>query len=225
MISGGLIPVVALLASAGAALASPLTFATFSQSGGNSPLSFTNNGVNPGTGTLSASAQVIFDFTSGTGLSSNDRAATLTLIGTTFDKASTFGTLVDQPIGQISHLSIVENATGNILLSLGFTGDIVGRVGSSTATLAGSDTTGNTVVFSSGFVVFGPQPGNSYSLTLASLSGPLSTNANSLLNSFSSGISGSFTANVIPVTASPEPATWTLFVTAAAWTVLRRRSL
>ena len=63
MISGGLIPVVALLASAGAALASPLTFATFSQSGGNSPLSFTNNGVNPGTGTLSASAQVIFDFT------------------------------------------------------------------------------------------------------------------------------------------------------------------
>ena len=200
-----LMAIAALTLSSTALQAAPIEFATFNLVTANQPFTFTNNGGT--SGTLRASnVPVLFDFTSLSGLPTGDHPATLNIIGTTFTPSSFSAGNIDQRISGPATLSILENGTGKNLLTLTFTGDVVGSNSSTTATLSGADTAGSTVVFSSDFGTFTP-PGNSYNLNLTTLRPFLSTGPGNFLNSFVSNINGSFSANFTPAApvAVPEP--------------------
>lgn len=215
---------VAVLAALAPGVASPafagFQFAAFTLADSNQPFSFVNNSGT--SATFGVSAQVNFDFTAATGLSTADRAATLTLTGSTTTPASApGGSQVNQPLSAQATLSITENGTGKSLLAAHLTGDIVGKIGSSSASLAGSDKTGQVVDFSSDFGTF-TTPGNSYDLNLDALSPTLNSGLGGFLESFVANVSGEFSADfeanpsVTPLVVSvPEPASGTLLATGA----------
>jgi hypothetical protein len=100
-----------------------------------------------------------------------------------------------------------------------FTGDILGRAGGPNAQLAGADTNGQTVTFTSDYLNFTP-PGNSYALSLAAMNPALSIGPGGFLSSFVADITGQFTGNATP--SVPEPATLGLLAL-APFALLRRR--
>jgi hypothetical protein len=184
------------------AQAVPFEFANFSSINADTPFIFTNNGGT--SGTISASTTVMFDFTTPTGLSTNERVATLTITG----PFSTFtpgfpagGGIVDQPISSPITVSITENATGNNLLTALITGDIVGR--GPNASLSGSSQTGQVVTYSSDFLSFTQPPGNSYNLGLGTIGSGLSLGPGGFLNTLQANLDGQFAANV---SMKPPPA-------------------
>src|SRR4051794_23305887 len=125
--------VVAALAVAAPASAGAVEFADFNAPGANQPFKFTNNGGT--SGTISASTPVTFNFTAASGLSTDDRQATLTITGNTFTPAVPLGSLIDQRISGLASLSLIEIGTGKNLLSLAFTGDLIGKNNSPSASL------------------------------------------------------------------------------------------
>jgi MYXO-CTERM domain-containing protein len=141
--------------------------------------------------------------------------------GPIFVPATSNAGTIDQPRSFPLTLAITEVGTGKNLLTMNFTGDIKGTSGAITSTLAGSDATGNTVTFSSAFLTFS-QPGDSYSVTLGSMSPALSIGPGGFLNSFVSGFSGSFTANASSVSTTPEPASRALLALGALALIRRR---
>ena len=183
--------------------AAPTQFATFNLVTTNQPFTFTNNGGT--SGNISAvNVPVLFDFTIGTGLPTGDHATlNLSTPGgpSTFTPASGGSTDV-QPISNPTTLRILEDGTGKNLLTLLFTGNITGTDGGTTASLSGTDASGNLVAFTSDFGTF-TQPGNSYNLSLTTVNPRLSIGPGGFLNSFIANISGSFTANFTP--AAPPP--------------------
>jgi hypothetical protein len=195
-------------------------FADFTELTGTRPFSFTNNGGT--SGTISAtSVPVTFNFTTPTGLPTTDRPATLTIStagGPSTTTPATSGTNDDQPINILTTLTITENSTGNKLLGMSFTGDILGKSSSPSAQLSGADTTGQTVTFTSDFLNF-TAPGNSYAVSLASMNPALSIGPGGFLNSFLADLNGQFSGNAAAV---PEPATVGL-LGLAPLTFLRRR--
>jgi hypothetical protein len=203
------------LAAAPAAHAAPYQFATFNIPNANQPFSFTNNGGT--SGTIKATAQVTFNFTVQTGLGTADHSATLTITNSppfppgtpsTFTPASPLGAgMLDQPISNITTLSIIENGTGKNLLTMLFTGDITGRVGGASGDIGGSDTTGQVDVYTSDFLTFN-QPGNSYDLGLNTIAPGLSIGPGSFLNNFVSNIDGQFSSNAVGV---PAPASVVMY--------------
>jgi hypothetical protein len=197
----------------GAASGAAYNFANFTDISGTRPFSFTNNGGASGI-ISTTSVPINFNFTAPTGLSTAGRPATLTISGSTLTPAVVVGTAIDQPI-TTSTLSITENSTGKDLLSMTFTGAIIGASGGPNAQLAGADTSG-TVTFTSDYLTFTP-PGNSYALSLAAMSPTLSIGPGSFLSTFAADITGQFTANAIP-----EPLTLGLFALAPL-ALLRRR--
>jgi hypothetical protein len=221
--------VVALLAAA-PAHAAPVQFAQFNETTANQPFSFTNNGGTSGTIAYNSATPITFNFTAATGLSTADRTATLSISSllpgpSTFTPATGLSVL-DQQITQPTVLKITEvggPSPGANLLTLTFTGDIVGRVGGSNASLAGGDNTGQLVQYTSDFLTF-MQPGNSYLLGLSQITPGLSLGAGNFLNSFIANIQGAFTANVIA--GVPAPTSVTMFGTgiiAASVLTLRQR--
>src|SRR5205823_13642888 len=125
----GLAALLASLWIASSAWAAPIEFGDFHLINANQPLSFTNNGG------VSAALQalnvpVVFNFTTQSGLSTVDRAATLTINPPpTVLPAIVGGSLLDQPIHPTT-LSIIENGTGKNLLSmLATNGELVGISG------------------------------------------------------------------------------------------------
>jgi hypothetical protein len=210
--------------------AGTVQFASF-QSTGNSPFTFSNTttpGNNATSATFSATTEVTFNFAAGLGLDPTDRAATLTLFGTTSQPVNTGFGFASQPINGPASLTIVENATGNLLLSMTFTGQLAGQLGGPNANLTGSYDIGDTVVFASHDLSFGASSptgwaGNSYSLGLPTVSPLLATNGN-FLNGFNSNINGYFVASV------PQPTSLVMFGTGLAAPALlasraRRRRL
>jgi hypothetical protein len=216
-----------LLALPGLSQAAPFEFANFNLLNANQPFSFTNNGGT--SGTISAvSAPMTFNFTTQSGLSTADHQATLTItsgpgVPSTFVPATSLGALVDQPITTLTTLTITENGTGLNLLTMIFNGDIVGRSGGPNADLSGADSTGQIVLFSSAFGLFGPT-GNSFDLGLATISPALSIGPGGFLNTFASNIDGQFTANF----AVPEPGSSVLLLatglTALGLVAVRRKT-
>jgi len=170
-------------------------FATFNETAGSRPFSFTNNVVS-GTISYTSSVPVYFDFTAPTGLSTADRLATLTISTTTLTPAATNGGILDQPFSTTGTLAITENGTGKNLLTMTFTGDLIGTANTPDAQLSGSDST-KVVSFTSDYLTF-TAPGNSYALSLASVSPVLSVGPGGFLTSFVSDITGSFTGNAVP---------------------------
>jgi hypothetical protein len=201
------------------AKADPFGFANFDLTNANQPFSFTNNGGT--SGTISASAQVNFNFTQQTGLSTANHAATLTITGSTFTPAQTVIGIVDQPISNISTLTLTDNVTHQNLLTMTFTGQLVGSAGGASAEVIGSDTAGAVVQYKSDFLAFN-EPGNSYTLGLNTLAPAFTIGAGGFLNSFVANITGQFTANAIAV---PEPASVVMYGTGivGALVLVRRR--
>ena len=97
-----------------------------------------------------------------------------------------------------------------------FTGDIIGKSGGPNAQLAGADTNGQIVTFSSDYLSFTP-PGNSYALSLAALTPALSIGPGGFLNSFQADITGQFTGNAVP-----EPVSMGLLALAPLALIRRR---
>jgi PEP-CTERM motif len=211
--------------------AAPFEFADVNLLNANLPFTFTNNGGTSGTVSI-LSAPVTFNFTTQSGLSTVDHQATLTLqissafppgTPSTFTPGSQFGPVIDQPLPNLMSLSITEVGTGANLLTMLFTGDIVGRAGTPNGNLSGADNTGQAVQFSSAFGSF-LQPGNSFVLGLGTITPGLTLGPGNFLNSFTSNINGQFTANFSTV---PEPAATVLFglgIAAAAIVRVRRFS-
>ena len=217
--------------------AAPVEFANFSLVNASQPFSFTNNGTS---GTIGAiNVPVRFDFTTQSGLPTGDHQATLTITNSPPFPPGTPSTstpgfplgsgLVDQPIGNLTTLGLTEVGTGKNLLTVLFTGDIVGRLNSPTASLSGTDTTGQVVTYTSDFGTVA-QPGNSYNLGLGTISPALALGPGSFLESFNSNINGQFTGNFTPNPPTvPEPASLAMLgigLTAVGvlWRAQRNRS-
>ena len=215
--SAALVAVVLFATSTHAAISN---FAVFSDVSGTRPFLFANNATS---GSISASAPVTFNFTATTGLGTADRPATLTISTTggasTATPASLVGSNQDQPITALTTLSLIENSTGKNLLTMTFTGDLVGKTGAASAQISGSDSTGNTVNFTSDYLTFTP-PGNSYGLSLASMNPTLAIGAGGFLSSFLADIDGQFSGSAAAV---PEPAVLGMVAVASLMALRRRR--
>ena len=213
------------LALQASAQASPTTFAQFTQAAPGTPFAL-NNAVSFGqAGIQGSSTQVYFNFTGASGQSTVVHNATLLLQAATSVPATsaTLGgnTYLDQSINANNDvLTIIDNNTGKTLLSLTFTGDIVGKQNDTSASLSGSNDPvagGNTVTYSSQFVNFAPGV-NSYLLGLTSISPSLSIGPGGFLNSFTSSITGSFAGTTLA--AVPEPVSVAMFSTGILATVI-----
>jgi hypothetical protein len=207
--------------------ADPFEFADVNLVDANTPFSFTNNGGTSGTISM-LSAPVTFNFTTQSGLSTTDHQATMTIqisssfppgTPSTFTPGSSFGSILDQPIPNLMTMSIIENGTGLNLLTMQFTGDIIGRANTPNGSLSGADNTGQAVQFSSSLGNF-MQPGNSFVFGLGTITPSLSLGSGNFLASFTSNINGQFTGNF--TSAVPEPAASVLFGLGVAGAALFR---
>jgi hypothetical protein len=138
------------------AQSSPYNFAVFSDVAGSRPFSFTNDTT---FGQVSVvSAPVTFNFSAPTGLSTANRPATLNISSgltsvATVTPASVSGATENQPIGGVTTtLALTEVSTGKNLLSMTFSGNLLGTTGGSSAQLSGSDGTSNLVTFTSDYL-------------------------------------------------------------------------
>jgi len=202
-----------------AAQAAPATFAQFTQAQTGSPFQFTNNTTSATLGITTVTTPVNFNFLSGPDTTSH--AATLTLTAVTNAPATSTSiagsNFLDQAVNGGGNpnndvLKITDNATGKTLLSLTFTGDILGFQNDSTAQLSGNSARGNTVTFSSDYGTFAAGA-NSYALGLTSINPVLAIGPGGFLNSFVSSVSGSFRSTFQPTGAVPEPASVAMFGT------------
>jgi hypothetical protein len=209
--------VVAALAVAAPAQAAPVQFANFNIINANQPFSWTDNVTS---GTMSAVANVTFDFTAQSGLPTTDHLGTLNIFSTgggpaTFTPAS--GGVADvQTLSNQLTLKITENGTGKNLLTMLFTGNMVGVDGGADASVAGSDSRGDQVTFSSDFGSF-TQPGSSYLLGLNTLTTPFTIGPGGFINSFLSNVNGQFSANFNAV---PAPSSVVMYGTGLAATLV-----
>lgn len=215
----GLVALLGLASSAGAAA---FNFATFNEVSGARPFSFTNNTTSASLG-YNTTVPVLFDFTNPTGLSTADRPATLTINTNSSNSPATVnGSLLDESINIATTLHITETSTGKNLLTMTFTGDLDGPSAGPNAQITGADNNSSnprTVTFTSDYLTF-TAPGNSYTLSLSSLSPVLSIGPGGFLNSFAADINGSFSGNAVP-----EPAILSALAVAGASLLRRRRAL
>lgn len=217
---------VALLMATATAQAASVPFAQFQQTTG-SPVNFTNSGGALGTLTLSPPAvPVTFNFLGTSGLPTADRAAVMTLNALSLTPATNAGGVLVQPInGPANAITFTEVGTGKNLLTMIFTGNILGFAGSSNAQLSGDLALGNTVIYTSDYLTFGGPGSNeaSYLIGLPQVTPALSIGAGGFLNSFSANAFGSFSSGIAFV---PEPASVVMMGSGAAlplWLLLRRR--
>ncbi len=193
---------------ASAARATPIEFANFRLSNADQPLSFSNNTTFASI--IAANVPVVFDFTSQSGLSTVDHAGILSITNTPIaTAASAFATILDQPIPSSATLTIIDSNSGMNLLTMTFTGNLIGQSNGPSASLIGAETNGQTVTFSSSFASFA-QTDNSYNLGLATISPTLSIGPGGFLSSFVANINGQFTTDSGSLDV-PEPASATLF--------------
>jgi len=225
----GVFAVLAVVTSNAPAHAAGIQFATFTQlPDDKNPYVFTNNGV--GTGTLKALTQVNFQFTDGSGVPDTSmHVLTLELSASTNVAALKAGNLLDQamngqpPINGLNSLKIYD-ANHTNYLSMTFTGDISGQIGSANAQFSGDTQVGQVVNYSSAFVNFAS--GASFmiglpTVTLTDMRNPppngsqgLQLGVGGLLANFTSNAQGSFSANL----AVPVPTSAVLFGTGLAST-------
>lgn len=213
--------VLGVLAAAWPVHATVFNFATFNEVSGTKPFTFLNNGGTSASISYNSGVPVSFNFTTPTGLSTADRAATLTInTNSSFTPAVSSGALLDEAISPAVTLHLTENATGKNLLTLTFTGDLEGPAGGVNAQITGADTNSRTVAFTSDYLTF-TTPGNSFGLSMAAMSTPLAVGPGGFLNSFIADLQGSFAANATQV---PEPGTLGTFAVGAVVLIRRRRA-
>ena len=186
------------LATAGFAKAD-FTFAQFDQgSNFNSPFSFSNSG-----GALIGTTQGNFTFLVA-GAPIGPQAATITLTSKAVTAAATGGSLIFQPIdGPSNTLTITRVSDNANLLSLTFTGALGGISGATNASLSGSTSFGDTLIFSSDLLNFAGITTRGFQFNLHNMTAGLSKGGNGFLNSFAADSVGGLSSNVAP--ALPEP--------------------
>jgi len=224
----------AVLSATAPAHATGIQFAVFQQlPTDKNPYVFTNNGN--GTGTFTATTQVLFNFTSASGVADTSiHTLNLQLSATTNIAGAKLGNLIDQsmngqpPPSGLNTLRVFDASNQNYL-TMSFTGDITGQTGSANATFAGDTQAGNFVNFSSAFVNF--TSGASFliglpTVTLTDTRNPpppgsqgLQLGVNSILASFTTNAQGSFSANL----AVPVPTSAIMFGTGLAATAVLSR--
>ena len=189
----------AILAPAAPAQAASILFAQFAQTS-TPDFHWTSNSS---TGTFTASTNVQFNFTAATGLPTTMHNATLTLSATTTAKAVASPPVVNQPINTVSTLTITEIGTGTNLLTMAFTGNMVGILGSSNASLLGDTDSGNTVTYTSAlFPQAASGSGASYLIGLPSINPLLAINpSTNFLADFTTTANGAFSV-AVPAPAS-----------------------
>lgn len=160
-----------------------------------------------GTATLTGSVPVNFRFDNIPSLSSGLQPATLTITASTSIAATLIAgpNIITEPLsGSIA----ISNGTN--LLTIGFTGTIAGQEYGGNATVSASVTTpGDSVTFSSDYLTFLDQSGNSFQLILPTITAPpgLTLNVSGFINDFTSNVQGSASAaNASAVEPIPEPA-------------------
>lgn len=198
-----------VLIAAGTASADPVQFATFNQVGNDKPFTFTNTGAGA---TFTASTQVSFNFTGIPGLPAEltgDQSATLTLTATASSPTIVNGPIFDQPLNN-AVLSFTRNApSGGLtnLLTVNFSGLLSGRNGSRAATVDASNTSGDTVLFTSSFLDFSQTISRSLALGFSAVTPMISNGPGGFLASFTASGVGTFSSEPPPfVNAIPLPA-------------------
>jgi len=231
----------AVLSATAPAHATGIQFAVFQQlPTDKNPYVFTNNG--DGTGTFTAKTQVLFNFTSASGVADTSiHTLTLELSATTNMAGAKLGNLIDQtmngqpPVSGLNSLKVYDAANNNYL-TMTFTGDITGQTGSANATFAGDSVSGNVVNYSSSFVAF--SSGASFliglpTVTLTDVRNPpppgsqgLQLGVNSILANFTTNAQGSFSANLaVPVPTSAVMFGTGLLATATLSRLRKRRGV
>jgi len=230
-----------LVAAATPAQATGVQFAVFQQMpNSDNPYTFTNNGN--GTATFTGSTQVLFNFTTESGVAdTSQHTLTLTLNASTTLPAMKAGSILDQtmngapPAGHLNTLTVTDG-THNYL-TMTFNGDIYGNQGTSNATFAGDTQAANTVTYSSDYInnfdtgasfliglptVTLTNPGPNPNPPPAFLAG-LQLGFGGLLDSFTTNAQGSFSSNL----SVPAPTSAVMFgsglAATAVLTRLRRR--
>jgi PEP-CTERM motif len=210
----------AVLAVAAPAQAAPVEFAKF-VFGTGSDFSFTNNGgtsgsLGNGTNTVS------FSFTDPAGNTTSTFTASVAFTGTTTTPAGTVGSTVDQPINAPSTIKFTEIGglnPGANLLSVTYTGDLLGQNGTPNIALQSSSNI-NTLVYSSDFLPasFFNNPQNFIVNLPTDGSNNIGIGPGGFLNSFvASNAQGQFFTSIASV---PEPASMVMFGTGIAVTGL-----
>lgn len=205
----------ATLGATGAQAQNSVTFAQFKEAD-NSPLGlfvFTNNAG--GSALTVTNGAVVFDFLNGiSGAPVGDQAAILNIVSSVSGIATTSGTApkvsVDQPLGTgfISFRRISDNKN---LLTVSFSGDLKGSINGHGASVNGSSSVGDTVIFTSDFLNFSQTQSRTLAMSLSGINPALGIDANGYLNSFTADGTGTFSATPsLNASAVPQPASLVL---------------
>lgn len=213
-----LVTLIASLTLTGAitAHAQSVTFAQFVDLGG-APFTFTNTGSG---GTFSGSTEGYLTFLVA-GAPQGQQLATITLNSTAVSESQTGFGLLAQPIDGASNvLSFTRVSDGANLLTVDFTGDLVGLNGDVSASLSAS-----TVSFTSQFLNFSGSGTPDALLDVSAINPGFTQNGNGFANSFTGDLTGGFSTSVAPE-AAPEPSSGALALLAIGMVFyLRRRAL
>ena len=222
MTSGALVAGLAVLASTSAFAFTPHTpttkFASFSNVTG-TPFTFTNTGTG---GTFTASTDATFFYLNNTPDSyfpgNGQTTAHLTITGHATVPATQSGGN-DTQLVSIDDLKFTAltpvNGKTNLLEVKITSAKITGTDTGDTGNLAGDTRVGDTVNYSSDFLDFSKTTDRNFSIALDPISAAngngITINADGFLNTFSSGLDGSFSSNPLPQNPTPEPTSTAAF--------------
>lgn len=213
----------ALIGSTVSARAQMVTFAQFSDGGGNS-YTFTNTGTG---GTFTGSSEGYLTFFV-PGQPQGEQLVDITLTSTAVTASQTAQLfpgvdLLAQPIdGADNTLTFTSVADGTDLLTVTFSGSLVGIDGDVNASISPP-----TMTFTSQVLNFAGSGTTDGQIDVSAINPGLTQNANGFADSFTGDLTGGFTADVAPVTL-PEPSVASLlalgFVVAVIVRASRRRA-
>jgi hypothetical protein len=212
------IAAVGLAAAAAPSFATPVTFAQFSQTLPGASFTFTNNTTSGNDLKLTANVPVSFKFLvpNGYGPSSTPIAATLTMTGIVSPGVSgnafTAGGFIFQPFSSIT-MTFTDIATSSNLLTVvtGTTGTLLGQPNGNSAVLNGDSGGGDTVTFTSDWLLFGATISRDFSLSFSGLNPVLKIQTAAAnrhtgkLRTFTAAGTGTFASDPAPSNLVPEP--------------------
>jgi hypothetical protein len=202
-----LVLTIGVMTAVNAASAIPI-FATVGYLGGsgsNVTYKWNNStgGLQTGIGASPSSVAVDFQFLSGAGgvpvaLQGHNNAH-MTITGGPSGNVQTLGNMLVQPVTGSLQITLDTPYLGqNLLLAVTFTGELSGRIGSSTAIQDSETILADTVVYSSDFRTFGASA-SSMTFTFLNVAPVLAVGPGNVLRSFNASGSGDFLTGV------PEP--------------------
>ena len=198
---------VAALGATEAKAQNSVTFAQFSEDPSAPQNSFVFTNAASGSSFTASSVPVIFSYLAGFGAPVGPQQATLTINAPVTAVATLSGRNLDQPLG--GTISFLRNSDNANLLTIVFTGDLLGKGGARGGSVDASSSAGDLVTFTSAFLDFSQTTARTLALALSGIDPGFSLNANGYLNSFAGDGAGSFSSSPFPRTV-PQPASLVL---------------